>query len=64
MLDKVIAIVSVAALVAFTAVVVVFVKELDLAIVVVLCLLMACYDFWTTLRRQKNEGNEGDERRD
>ncbi len=58
MLDRVLAVLSMAGLIAFTGVVVVFVREPDLTVVVVLCLLMGVYDFWTTLRARTGAGGK------
>ncbi len=57
MSDKVLAALSVLALMAFTSIVVFFVAELDLAFVIIIVLLMACYDFWTTFARNGNNAN-------
>ena len=54
MIDKVLAVLSLSALAAFTGVVIVFVRELDLAVVIVICLLIGAYDFWATFRDRKN----------
>lgn len=54
MIDKILAVLSLSALVAFTGVVVGFVRELDLAMVIGICLLIGAHDFWTTFRNQKN----------
>jgi hypothetical protein len=50
MTDRIVAAISMLALIAFVAVVVGFVRELDLAIVVILCLAIGVYDFWTSFR--------------
>ena len=55
--DKVLAILSFAILIAFTGIVVFFVRELDLAVVVLMCLSIGMYDFWTTLRAKNNANN-------
>ena len=57
MLDKILAVLSLTALLAFTLIVVLYVRELDLAIVILICLLIGCYDFWSTFRDQKNRAN-------
>jgi divalent metal cation (Fe/Co/Zn/Cd) transporter len=57
MLDKIFAVLSIAALFAFTLIVIIFVRELDLAVVILICLLIGCYDFWSTFRDQKNRTN-------
>ena len=54
MTDKVLATLSMAALILFTSVVVVFVRELDLAVVIIICLSIGIYDFWVTLRNKRN----------
>ncbi len=59
MIDRVIATLAIATLILFTGVVVVIVKEIDLAIVVVICLAMGIYDFWSTLRAAKNGDRQG-----
>ena len=50
MMDKVFAALSLIMLTAFVGVVVGFVREVDLAIVILVVVLMASYDFWKTLR--------------
>jgi hypothetical protein len=57
MLDKILAVLSRAALAGFVAIVVGFVRELDLTVVVLICVLIACYDFWTTFRDRKDRTN-------
>jgi hypothetical protein len=59
MIDKVLAVLSLSALLVFTGIVVVFVRELDLAVVIVICLLIGAYDFWATLRKRKNGSGNG-----
>ena len=49
MMDKVFAAISLVMLFGFVGVVIGFVAEVDLAIVVIVVLLMATYDFWKTL---------------
>lgn len=51
MLDKILATISLLMLIAFMGTVIGFVKEIDLAIVTIIVLAMAIYDFWATLRR-------------
>jgi hypothetical protein len=46
MLDKVLAVVSLGCLIAFMAIVIYYIAEPDLAIVTVVVLLMAAYDFF------------------
>ncbi len=55
--DKILAVISVLGLAAFTGVVVVFVRELDLATVIIICLAIGAYDFWRTFRRTGNGSN-------
>ena len=52
MTDKIMAIVSLATMIAFLAVVVVFVPDIDLIVVVTFVSLLAIYDFWQSLRNQ------------
>jgi hypothetical protein len=54
MLDRILAFLAMLLLVAFLSVVVVFVKEIDLTVVIVLGLLIGIFDFWTTLRAKNN----------
>lgn len=55
MTDKIMAVLGLATLVVFLGTVVVFVPEVDLAIVVVFVSALAGYDFWRTFReRRKN----------
>lgn len=59
MTDKLLALLSMACLAAFIAILVFFVGELDLAVVCILVLLMAAYDFFVhdwTKRRKRPEG--------
>ena len=44
--DKILAVLSLAAFVVFTGIVVWWVREIDLIIVVVAVVFMAAYDFW------------------
>lgn len=55
MLDKFLATVSIATLVVFMGIVAVFVNEPDLWIVIVAVLIMAIFDFVTTLREEKKK---------
>ncbi len=57
MLDKIFAILSLIMLTAFVGVVVGFVREVDLAIVILVVVLMASYDFWKTLRNGNGRKN-------
>lgn len=54
MSDKIMALVALATMVAFLAVVIVEVPHLDLAIVVIVVSLMAAYDFFLAIFRQRN----------
>ena len=56
--DTVLAILSFVALIIFTGIVVVFVRELDLAIVVIMCLLIGINDFWMNFRAKRNANND------
>ena len=56
--DKILATLSLLGLIIFTGIVVVFVRELDLAIVVLMCLGIGVYDFWTTVRDAQNAQNQ------
>jgi|GEM_PF-897672 len=56
MMDKIFAVFSLVILFAFVGVVIGFVAEWDLAIVVIVVLLMATYDFWKTLWRGNGNG--------
>jgi len=49
-LDKVLAVISLGALIAFMGIVVVFINEIALWIIVCTVLAMAAYDFFTELR--------------
>ena len=51
MIDKIMAIASLATMIAFLLVVVFFVPDIDLIVVVILVSLMAIYDFWQSLRK-------------
>lgn len=55
MLDKILATISLLALISFMGIVVVYVKELDLTIVIVVVLIMATYDFWITFHNKKTK---------
>lgn len=50
MLDRMLAVLSLALLFAFLLIAIGFVKEVDLTIVVVIVLLMAAREFWVELR--------------
>lgn len=51
MTDKVFAAISLCMLVAFLGVVIAFVREIDLAIVILLGIGLASYDFWLSVFR-------------
>jgi len=57
MLDRLFAAISLLAVLVFTFIVVLFVAELDLAIVVIAVLAMGSYDFWTTFAQNGDETN-------
>lgn len=59
MTDRLLATLSMAALIAFLGIVVVFVKEIDLGLIVILCLAIGIYDFWTDLRTRNDDGPNG-----
>ena len=59
MIDKIMAIMGLATLIAFLGVVVAFVPELDLIVVVVFVSALAIYDFWSALRAQGNGDRKG-----
>ncbi len=59
MMDKIFAAISLLLLFGFVGVVIGFVAELDLAIVVIVVLLMATYDFWKTLWHGDGNGKNG-----
>lgn len=50
MLDKIIAALSIAALIGFMMIVLVWINELDLWVITVAVLVMASYDFYTSTR--------------
>jgi len=60
MLDKVLAILSLFALILFLSVVVRFVAEPALWVVVSIVVLMATYDFWRAVFRKKPNGNSSE----
>lgn len=57
MIDKILAILSLAVLVSFLGVIVWFVPEPDLAVVVGVVLVMAFYDFYRTAFRNNNDSD-------
>jgi hypothetical protein len=54
MLDRLFAFLALAGLVAFCAVLVVYVKRWDLGVVIIICLLLAAYDLLIFSFRNKN----------
>jgi hypothetical protein len=58
MTDRIIAILSIIGLVVFTCVLIGFVRELDLSVIIILCLIIAIHDFWATFRDQNNNANQ------
>ena len=58
MIDKIMAFLALATMIAFLGVVVVFVPEVDLIIVVAMVSAMAIYDFWQSLHKGNNNGTK------
>lgn len=58
MLDKFLATLSILSLVAFLAVVAVYVNEPDLWIIIIVVLIMGIYDFYREIRRESQKKNE------
>jgi hypothetical protein len=56
MTDKIMAIVALATMIAFLAVVAWFVPDIDLVIVITFVSLLAVYDFWQSLRGKGDKG--------
>lgn len=54
-LDRILAILSMLALVGFMSIVTVFVNEIDLWLIVGLVLAMGIYDFWRSVGRRGDE---------
>lgn len=54
MLDKTLGLLAIVTLLGFMAVLMWFVPDVDLVIVLGVVLIMAGYDFWTTLFKSKN----------
>ncbi len=52
MIDKIMAILGLATMIAFLGTVAVFVPDLDLIVVITFVSALAIYDFWTALRDQ------------
>jgi hypothetical protein len=59
MIDKLMAILGLATMIAFLGTVVVFVPDVDLIVVVVFVSALATYDFWRTFREQRNTHRKG-----
>ncbi len=55
MLDRVTTLAALALFTAFLAVVVIFVEEIDLAIICLIVLAMALVEFWPVIRRGQRE---------
>ena len=55
MRDKLMAVLSLATMIAFLGVLVLFVPELDLIVVVLVVSAMAIYDFWRSFRDRRDE---------
>jgi len=53
MTDKIMAILSLATMISFLGVVVLFVPDLDLILVVLFVSVLAIYDFWRTFRDRR-----------
>ena len=62
MLDKALAALSIACLVAFVSVLIVYIGEVDLVVVSVVVLVMAAYDFVLLNRSQPDSGERAAER--
>ena len=62
MLDKALAALSIASLVAFVSVLIVYIGEVDLVVVSVVVLVMAAYDFVLLNRSQPDSGERAAER--
>ena len=59
MLDRILVTIAMALLIAFLGTVVVFVKEIDLTMVIALVVAMAIYEIWTELNRRRNGDGRG-----
>ena len=55
-LDRILAVFSVSLLAAFLAIVMWFVREVDLTVVCVVGILMCAYDFWRTVKAPGGNG--------
>lgn len=49
MIDKIIAVIAIASLVLFIAIIAIWVPEPDLIIICAICMAMACFDFYRML---------------
>jgi len=58
MRDWIIGGLSMAALCAFVGILIVYVARPDLSIIIVVVLLVGCYDFWQSLRSKNGNSNE------
>ena len=56
MADNVIAVLSMLVLAVFAGILVGYVREFDLALIIVLCLTMGMHDFWATIGRKREAG--------
>ena len=59
MTDKIMAILGLAALIAFLGVVAWFVPAIDLIVVILVVSALASYDFWRTFRDRRNNQPKG-----
>ena len=58
MLDKIFAMVSLAAFISFTLIILVWINEIDLWVITVVVLVMAVYDFTQSIRKSDDSSNE------
>ena len=61
MLDKALAAISIASLVAFVSVLIVYIAEIDLVVVSVVVLAMAAYDFFLLTRSEPQSGERAND---
>jgi hypothetical protein len=61
MLDKALAAISIACLIAFVSVLIRYIGELDLTIITLVVVLMAAVDFFFLTTRSKNDGERSSE---
>lgn len=61
MLDKGLAAISIACLMAFVAVLIVYIDEIDLTIITLVVVIMAAVDFFFLTTRSKNDGERSSE---